>query len=209
MAPGVRGRATAVLAGIVAVAAACGGSGVQYIENQDAGFFLKFPDRWARFDIEESPRPDDVTPDAWHVFMDANDQPTEDHAASAQHDEPIALVEIRPLRGNERQQISLVYLRSMVMNGQADPVQLALTEEQGIELVSYEEVTQDAGYWGSSIVVTLPEGEGEVITIGQRAMVDPELTTLYRLLVACRAECYDDNRQEIDDVFSSWTIEEH
>jgi hypothetical protein len=199
---------TAVLAGIVAVAAACGGSGVQYLENQDAGFFLKFPDTWTRFDIEESPRPEDVTPDAWHVFLDANDEPSQDHASTAQHDEPIALVEIRPLRTSERQQISLTYLRSMVMNGQADPVTLALTEQQGVELVAHEELHEADGHWGSSIVVTLPEGDGEVITIGQRAMVDPELTTLYRLLIACRAECYDQNRQEIDDVFSSWTIEE-
>jgi hypothetical protein len=207
---GARWRALSVaLAGAVVVIAGCGGPSAQYVSNSDEGFFLKFPTTWERFEIEESQRPDDVTEDAWQVFLDANDEPTVDHIESVDQDEPVALVEIRPLLQAQRQQVSLGYLRSLVLGGQADPMQLVSSGDPSIELVAYEELTESGGHWGSWIVVTVNASEGgEPVTIGHQVMVDPDLSTLYRLQVACRASCYDEHRQEIDRVFSSWTIEE-
>jgi hypothetical protein len=201
------------LAGLLAVAAVviagCGGPSAQYVANSDEGFFLKFPTTWERFDIEESQRPDDVTEDAWQVFLDANDDATVDHLEGVDYDRPVALVEIRPLLQAQRQQVSLGYLRSLVFGGQADPMALVSEGNPDVELVSYEELTETGGHWGSWIVVTVNAADGgEPVTIGHQAMVDPDLTTLYRLRVACRASCYEEHRQEIDRVFSSWTIEE-
>ena len=190
-------------AAVAPALAACGGPSAQYVSNSDEGFFLKFPNHWERFDIEESQRPDDATQDAWQVFLDANDEPTVDHLETVDQDEPVALVEIRPLLQAQRQQVSLSYLRSMVLAGQADPLTLVSNGDPSIELVSYEELTEADGHWGSWIVVTVNAAEGgEPVTIGHQVMVDPDLSTLYRLQVACRASCYDENRQEIDRVFS-------
>jgi hypothetical protein len=196
-------------AAAVVMAAGCGGPSAQYVANSDEGFFLKFPNTWERFDIEESQRPDDATADAWQVFLDANDQPTVDHLESVDQDRPVALVEIRPLLQAQRQEVSLGYLRSLVLAGQADPMTLVSQGDPSIELVAYEELTEEGGHWGSWIVVTVNAAEGEEpVTIGHQAMVDPDLSTLYRLQVACSASCYDEHRQEIDRAFSSWTIEE-
>jgi hypothetical protein len=200
---------TLVAASVLALAA-CGGASAQYVANSDEGFFLKFPKSWERFDIEESQRPDDATTDAWQVFLDANDDPTVDHLESVDQDQPVALVEIRSLLPAQREQVSLGYLRSLVLAGQADPLSLVSNGDPNIELVSYEELTEADGHWGSWIVVTVNAASGgEPVTIGHQVMVDPDLSTLYRLQVACRASCYDEHRQEIDRVFSSWTIEEH
>jgi hypothetical protein len=209
MIPGRRRALTAVIAAALVVIAGCGGPSAQYVANSDEGFFLKFPNSWQRFDIEESQRPEDATEDAWQVFLDANDDPTVDHLEDIDLDRPVALVEIRPLLQAQRQQVSLGYLRSLVLGGQADPMALVSQGDPNIELVSYEELTESGGHWGSWIVVTVNgEDGGDPLTIGHQAMVDPDLTTLYRLRVACRASCYDEHRQEIDRVFSSWTIEE-
>ena len=96
-----------------------------------------------------------------------------------------------------------------MLAGQADPLDLVSSGDPNIELVAYEELTEADGHWGSWIVVSVGTGgDGEPVTIGHQVMVDPDLTTMYRLQVACQAACYDENRQEIDRVFSSWTIEE-
>ena len=121
----------------------------------------------------------------------------------------MALVEIRPLLPAQRQQVSLGYLRSLVLAGQADPLTLVSSGDPNIELVAYDELTGDGGHWGSWIVVTVGGANGgDPVTIGHQVMVDPDLTTMYRLQVACLASCYDEHRQEIDRVFASWTIEE-
>ena len=86
-------RSTPVRLALVAVAflavagSACGGSGYQYVKNDDLGIYARLPDDWTVFDE------DDLFPDAterelerqaqslWVRVFDASDDPSIDAAA--------------------------------------------------------------------------------------------------------------------------------
>lgn len=189
----------------------CGKSGVQYIKNSDRGLFVKVPSDWQRFDIEPHDRPDSVIPRAWQVFVDADPEPTVDHLFSPEATKPSALVEIVPLvTSSPRDDISLTYLRALTIDpeGESDPLALIESGSDNLELVAYDEMSTADGYWGNHIVINVKQDDGSFATVGQTAMVDPELNHLYRIAISCASDCYDTNRQEINRIFDSWTIEE-
>ena len=204
---------TAALLLVVAsiVMGACGDRGVQYIKNSERGLFVKVPSDWQRFDLKVEDRADSVIPRAWQVFVDADPEPTVDHLFSAHATKPSALVEIVPLvTSSPRDDISLTYLRALTIDpeGESDPLALIESGSDTLELVAYDEMSTGDGYWGNHIVINVKQDDGSFATVGQTAMVDPDLNHLYRIAISCASDCYDTNRQEINRIFDSWTIEE-
>lgn len=217
MARRTRGRVAWVAVGAIALLAGCGSSGVEYVENQDAGLFLSAPDGWSQITVDEPERPEDVTSEPWSVVLDRNPDPSADHLQTVlDNDAPIAIVGVEPLElPSVRSRVSHSWLRSLVLGGENDPLALFSNGEPGIEIVAHEEMTTEQGHWGSRIVVNLCARAGETgggctewVTRAQIAMVDPELSRLYHILLVCTADCYEEYRTDIDRIFDSWTIEE-
>ncbi|MET0912648.1 MAG: hypothetical protein ABWZ68_05060, partial [Acidimicrobiales bacterium] len=77
-----------------------------------------------------------------------------------------------------------------------------------LEMINGYDINLDGGFHGQRIVFELEIESGEVVTIDQTALVDPETTEVYRLLIKCEAHCYADRRAEIDDIVDSWTIDQ-
>lgn len=203
-------RAGAVVALAVAVlAAACSGSGYQYVSNRDAGTWFKVPDDWELFEVTAEGRPDAVAPSrAWQVIFDAAPSPSMDNLQAPAPEYPVGVAQIVTFTSEgDRSAISLSSLRAMAIGGQADPLALIEDGNDALELVDYGDVVDDDGHHGNRIVLNLRRDDDTFVTVGQIAMVDPATRRVYRLLVTCEASCYDRHRTEIDRVMDSWTIE--
>ena len=115
------------------VAAACGDSSSQYIENEDLGVFAKLPKDWAVYDTEAwltemntggEPLSDAAMERAlsrlWFSGFDASTQPSAVGATKVGGPEPRGFVQVQALTKEQRDQVNLRVLRSMVIG--TDPM---------------------------------------------------------------------------------------
>jgi hypothetical protein len=209
-----RGRAvvTAVVVVLVVALAGAGcgaGSGQQYLTNDDAGLFLRFPDSWEKFELSGEQRPASRVPEIWSYSFDASEEPDPNSWAAAGLPDPSGFVQVTGLvTNNPRDTISLSFLRSRSLGGSADPFQLLEDGSDEIELVDYDEPVNDAGYFGVRITLNLRTDDATFETFTHLAMVDPDHDRLYELRIGCESSCFVDNSDTIGDIFDSFTIEE-
>jgi hypothetical protein len=202
----VDGRRGVVLAAAVfAALAACGGSGKQYVSNDDAGLYVRVPESWQRFDITAENRPESVLPRAWTVVLDASDQPSLANLETEGIESPVMLVQVVPLN-RERDGISLTSLRSRPYS--VDPLKAVRDGDPNLEIVRYEEPRFAGGYWGTELVINVRGESGKWSTVAHVAMVGTELDKLYELTIRCSSTCFDREADTIHDVIDSWRIEE-
>lgn len=206
-----RGSLLAVVV-VALTVAACGGSGYEYVENDDAGLYFRVPDTWSVVPVDTT---DDGIPETllqseqWVRLLDRSADPALANLAAVLPDQPVGLASVSTVATNaERDALDYVALRSMALGGEDDPLALASTPDSGVELVSIDDVTTDEGLRGERIVFTVAEDDGGLVTFDQTAMVNPLTTEIYRLFLKCEAHCYEANRSEIDDIVDSWTIEQ-
>ncbi len=214
MAPRLQRFALVALVGALAAgSAACSTSGYTYVKNSGEGAFFKVPDDWKLYKLDPSALPDDRPfPDGadqldgpWRVVFDSDSEPDVTHF---QDDVPTAVVgqaEISSIGQGVRDQVSNVDLRTLALDGTADPIALYEQGSTDIEIVKYEQLTTSEGLRGNRIVLNKLVN-GSYVTIDQIALVDPGTTTLYRFLVKCSSKCYLEHRSEIDTVVDSWQI---
>lgn len=95
-------------------------------------------------------------------------------------------------------------LRSFVVG--FDP--LEPLPEGTIDLVVLEQVTIEHGdgLFGERIVFELDFGDAGRVTTDQTVVRDLVDGSIYELVVACDAACYQANRSLIDDVVASWAL---
>jgi hypothetical protein len=198
--------------------AACGGSGYEYVSNDEAGIFFKVPDDWSVIDVDT----DDGTlgrpgvPLDWVRVVDSSPVPTVTNYRTPVPTDPVGIAVVEPVEtASQRDGLSLEMLRTYALSGYVadadapvDPLVLNQEADGPLEMISGYDINLDGGFHGQRIVFELEIESGEVVTIDQTALVDPETTEVYRLLIKCEAHCYADRRAEIDDIVDSWTIDQ-
>jgi hypothetical protein len=202
------------LAAVGLAAVSCGGSGYQYVENDDLGVYARLPDDWGVYD--ES----DLFPDAsdreleqrasqvWMRTFDGADEPSVEASQSPGGESPAGLVIVRALSQQEREQLDLSALRG-AGNPARDPVAAAAADSEGIvEVVSDQPVEFEGGFTGVHTVFVVDEGDGPVVT-DQIALRNAATTALALFQVSCSEDCYyETHKDEIADLVESWTIQE-
>jgi hypothetical protein len=202
---------TALLVTGLIGAGGCGRSDVTYVSNKDAGFFLKVPDNWTVYQVNSGNVAADIRIEvegSWSVYLDSADPPARSHIEDPNPGSPIASIVIVPLTrleaNGEAPSATHAALRSMVLNGEADPLIVGAAGEIAVD--EYVETEFDNGYWGNHITVQLPLSDGTVMTITQLAYFDGSLSRLYRLQFLCNQECYAQHEAEIDEIIDSLTL---
>ena len=199
-------------------AAACGGSGYQYVQNDDLGIYAKLPDDWAVYDEDDlfpgaSERELDAQQDqGWVRTFDAADDPSVEGSQEFGGDHPSGLVSFRNLSPQEREDLNLSALRGGG-DPRFDPVAAAETDTEGIVTVLRDEPIEfDGGYTGVHTVYAVREGgksDGMIIVIDQTAVRNADTTAIALFQVNCSENCYfDTHKDEIADLVDSWTIQE-
>jgi hypothetical protein len=207
----MRGRFVFFVVVAALAAGACGGdSGYDYVSNTGAGLYFRVPNDWTVFDVDTGAgRPDAIVPQSpWIRVLDASPNPTETNFLADVPTSPVGIAEIQPLQ-LRRDDVSLSELRALALDGQGDPVRLV---EEGsnpnLELVSLEDVSTADGFRGERMVFNLQVTPGQYVTIDQTALMNNDLTEIYRLLLKCESACYEDHRSEINGIVDSWTIDQ-
>jgi hypothetical protein len=219
------GRFLLVALGVGAIAAACGDSGYQYVENEERGVFAKLPGDWAVYDTEALLRSintgDDELSDAaleraetqvWFRGFDASDEPSAEGSVELGASEPRGFVQIQALSPAERDQINVSGLRSAVLGtdplGNNEEMSLGSAAAEDVQVLVDEPAEFDGGYHGNHNVYAVKQGS-EVAVVDQTALLDSTSTTLFLFVVSCDETCYFETRSdEIEQIVDSWTIED-
>lgn len=203
------------VAPLAVLGSACGGSGYQYVKNDDLGIYAKLPDDWTVYDEE------DLFPDAseieldreaevrWIRTFDSADDPSVDMTSRLDGSEPAGRVEHSMLSVAQRENLDLGMLR-----GRGDPARDPLAAQQqggdaaGVRVIVDDPIEFDGGYSGLHTVFVI-ENDGSPIVIDQTSVRDSQSSQLVSFLVGCDEECYfETHKDEIADLVDSWTIQE-
>ena len=208
--------ARVVLAGLTVIGAlglaGCGDSGYEYVSNKDAGLFFRVPDDWTVLDVEtgDTGRPSAVGDpiDAWTRLLDRSPEPGAANFTATVPAYPvgIASVEAVPDQG-ARDTLDYETLRGLAYGG-TDPYTESFAEDSNVQLVDLYDVTESDSVRGQRVIFTVRGEDGRYVTYDQTAMVNNITTEIYRLLLKCESTCYERNRDEIDDIVDSWTIDQ-
>jgi hypothetical protein len=209
------------------VAAACGDSSSQYIENEDLGVFAKLPKDWAVYDTEawltEMNAGGDPLSDAameralsrlWFSGFDASTQPSAVGAIEVGASEPRGFVQVRALTREQRDQINLSGLRRAVLGtdpmaaGPESMVTLGGTAPEDVEVLVDEPAQFEGGYHGNHNVFAVQQGN-DLAIVDQTALLDATSSRLYLFVVSCNEACYfENNSEDIEGIVESWTIDD-
>lgn len=194
----------------------CGGSGYQFVENEELGVYAKLPDDWAVFDEEdlvtfgadEQPTPEELeraTAGMWFRGFDAGDEPKVQFDPTGAT--PSGFVRVLPLSPSQREQANLTLLRMLPTEG-VIPITVTGEANPGVQVVLDEPVEFDGGYHGVHSVVALDQDDG-VVMLDQTVLLDSTSSTAYMFMVGCDRHCYlDTHADEIEALVDSWTIQE-
>ncbi len=217
-----------VIAGCAAlVAAACGDTSTQYIENEDLGVFAKLPSEWAVYDTKElltsmnqeegqmsESALDRAETQLWFRGFDASSQPSAEGSIKLGASEPRGFVQIQALTQEERDQINVSGLRSMVIGtdplAAADSTMGALggVAQEDVQVITDEPATFDGGYHGNHNVFAVKQGN-DLAIVDQTALLDSTSSRLYLFVVSCNENCYfESNSDDIKELVESWTIDD-
>jgi hypothetical protein len=189
---------------------ACSGSGYEYVQNDSAGLYFRVPETWSVIEVDEEDtgRPDSLNalPDAWIRLIDRSPTPGASNYQASLPSYPVGLVSVTPVATNEeRDNLSYATLRSAVLG--EDPLVLADQPDSTLELVDGYDILDVEGMRGQRLVYSIEVDAGRYVTYDHIAMVNDATTEVYQLALKCEATCYEANRDEIDDIVDSWTIE--
>jgi hypothetical protein len=209
-------RLAVVLVASVAVAgSACGGSGYQYVKNDDLGVYAKLPEDWTVYDEEDLfPEASETQLDAqsemrWIRTFDSSDDPSVEAAGRLDGPSPSGVIQHSLLTGAQQENLDLGMLR-----GRGDPSRDPLAAQEqggpqaGVQVMDDEMVEFDGGYTGLHTVFVV-ENDGEPFVVDQTAVRDSLSSSIIVFAVGCNEQCYfETHRDEIQELVDSWTIQE-
>lgn len=178
---------------------ACSRSGYQYVENDDDTVFIKIPENWEV--VSEGAVNFTVTPDddiqpipgefvlAWKAEFDA--APSDRRGSS---DYVQGFVEVQPV--DRRWQAGLTFATFFP----------ELAGDDGVEVLRHDLVT--IGDVSGHRVAWKNVTEGGEEFMGDRLVVANSLNSVvYSVGFGCRPGCYDSHAAEIEEVMSTFTVE--
>ena len=209
-----RGRSRwAVLSSTLAAAlllASCAGSGYHYVSNGHT--YFKVPDAWKLYDQqsllklagsqlshqEKQQRLDT----SWSTAFDASPKPSPSHLSNVSSRYPTGTAEVEQLSADAADTISLQGLRDLVFD-----VDTAV-QNKTAEVLQYDQITRSGGFHGIHMVVRAETSKGKSVTLNQIALLNPDTTKLYTLVISCASTCYERNQSKIEQVVDSWTVKD-
>jgi hypothetical protein len=207
------GRRVIALAAVAAVAAACGGSKFQYIQNSRESTYFKLPSAWKLYRLTESdkegraPKLPVDTQRVWHVAFDSASQPDENHLGEAMPSALVGDVQIYAMSASDNDQIAQSNLRQLIFGG-IDPVLQDPGTPPQWEVVSYSPVNTTKGVVGSRVVINIPSQDtpGQWFTLDGTELLDPADGRAYLLLMRCESQCYLNSRKTANEIATSWRV---
>jgi hypothetical protein len=201
-------------------AIACGGSGYQYVQNDDLGVYAKLPDGWTVYDEREllasvgdfesadDPALDRAASQLWFRGFDSSSEPTVEGSFVLDGEEPHGYLQVQPLTAEQREQVNVATLRSLANDG-VDPVAAMRQDPTGdIGVLRDEAVEFDGGYHGVHTVFS-KSADGGSSVVDQTVVLNSTSSVLFIFIVACDQRCYTQtHKDEIADIVDSWTIQE-
>jgi hypothetical protein len=196
--------------------ASCGPPSYTYVTNSADGTYFKVPRSWHPIDqatLQKALGGDQAGGDesAWMVAYDAADSPSPSHLVDADTGRPIVYATVRRLAPQVRGQVSLDTLRDMLLpvtsaaRANRNPQTSVFTD---FGLIDEQVLTPGSGIRGVHAVYRYRVQGGPPQTFDQTAYVNDDASKVYLLLVRCSATCYEQRRDEINDVVSSFTVRE-
>ena len=206
--------AVAPLAVVAVLLAACGTTGINYVRSGDvagseAQLFIKVPRGWELFDEEEFLRrqADGLSEEQiellrdrqWLVVFDADPDPSIDHLAP-DAENPAGFAQIRQLSSTESD------YTAESLDSEVFPYS-ELRFQDGFELIGKEPLEDlPAELEGSKLSYAF-ELEGTPVRVTQLGALDQENRVIYLTVVACKQTCYEEQREGIEQLIASWTVE--
>jgi hypothetical protein len=198
-----------VATGTLALVSACGGSGYQYVENEDRGVFARLPDDWTVYDEDELFESQEPPKEFWYRGFDASEHPSIEgiHSKDLAFDHPQGFVQIQPLTDAQSEQVNISMLRGFFL--EVDPLASMQQQPDGpLQVLGEEPANFDGGYHGVHTLVTVGTESGLGV-VDQTIVLNETNTVVYAFVVACSDRCYTEtHKDEIAKVVDSWTIEE-
>jgi hypothetical protein len=203
-------RVAVVLVALASLATACAGSGFHYVKNSDDHTYFKVPNSWklygedAVLNAEKSLSKEEreVARDSgWQTAFDASPKPSLRHVSNVDARYPTGGALVQHLSAKDADAISLESLRNLFfdIDGTANG--------KPATVISYEPVEFDGGVHGSHLVARLTKGKVS-ITVNQIAVLNPETSKVYALVVKCSTACYNRQQSKIEKVVDSWTVKD-
>ena len=191
-----------VLVAAAVLAAGCGRSGYQYVENDDENVFIKIPEGWdvvSEGNVDFALTPDDnpqVLPGErllpWRAQFDAS--PERDPFSL---DYVAGFVEVQPVDRRMRSDLNLVSLF---------PFNRTAGEDE-IEVVRHDLVTV-GDVSGHRIAWKQVTPDGQEIVGDHLVMANSLKSVVYTVGFGCTAGCYAANAAEIDEIMRTFTVED-
>ncbi len=190
-----------VLVAMAVVAAGCGRSGYDYVENDDETVFIKIPEEWqivSEGNVDFAITPDGNYPQilpgedvlAWRAqFTAAPDVDSLDQVAG--------FVEVQPVDRRMRSDLNLATLF---------PFDAAAGAGE-IEVVRHDLVTV-GDVSGHRIAWKQTTDDGQELMGDRLVMTNSLNSVVYTVGVGCTVGCYVDNAAEIDEVMRTFTVED-
>jgi hypothetical protein len=190
-----RGRITrgaVVLAGLVALAGCGREAAYQYLEVPDGRTFAKVPTGWS------------IDSEGWVDFQFIDE--AQFNAAFVPGDEPIAWRAVINANSDGSVPSGIMSVQSVDVR-ERSRVRLGpmINPNEGTEETSRVKVeVGDLEGWRA-----VHEGEidGENFVAEQLILTDPRRSTVYYLRIICSEQCHDRNREEIDEVLTTFRVE--
>jgi hypothetical protein len=219
--PHVRWLLVLLATGSSALAAGCGGSGYQYVENGELGVYAKVPDDWTMYDeedllvvlaaseeeaaAEEAPTElnlQSITDRMWFRGFDGGEDPDRAEMLQFTGSEPRGAVMVQQLTVAQREQMNVMGMRGF------SPLDMRPETTGRFRLLDENAVEFDGGYHGIHTVYAEQLEDGLAI-VDQTILLDATSSTLYRFVVGCNQDCYmETHTDEIQAIVDSWTIQE-
>lgn len=194
----------------IAATPACGGDADNsYIEQSEAGLFMRLPDDWEVFQVlDDHPAAGltDASIGPWRVVFDGAANADRAHLEEPAPDDPVGFVEINPTPQGSGIS-TFLEMRALLGGGSLDSFEpVDPLDSPDFDVVDYDEFDL-GGYYGNRLTVDTGSPGGE-IRISQIVAVDDGADRLYVVRLLCSVECYEDNEDEIDEVLDSFTLRE-
>lgn len=177
-------------------------SGFRTYRDPEQRFLFRIPADWHLYEdgsVERTPffpQVDAVQAVPFDGFPVPGPENFQRPLSTASH--PLGTAAFRPIRQDERDYVSRFVLTQMVVPYQR--------QEEVQELLK-EDVELGNDFEGVQVLVQFREPQtNQLAAVFLQSVTNTDDTALYSIAVGCSVECFQEHRQEITEVVSSWIV---
>lgn len=208
-----------MIVALTVLLASCGGPAFTYVTNSEDRTYLRIPNSWRPIDQHElteaiglDPSLDEREQGFWLAGYDADPSPSTDHLLGPHASAPAVFIAVQNVPPAARGQISLDGMRDLFWPVSPTARQQAaanpFAQFSSFLLISDEVLTPDEGLRGVHTVYRYRIQGGPAQVFDQIVYVNDDASKLFIFYIRCSSECYEQRRQEIENVVSSFTVRE-